>query len=111
MFRLDMWSTAEFIEKTLIGCVNAFQLALDRLRRQGIPMRVGRPFQNRQVGRHRIVIRIRQPVFISLTLPLMEIRMHLPHIVKQVAKPYRITLVRKLIFIDFHGMSVSSIYP
>ena len=111
MFSLDMWSTAEFIEKALIGIINTSKFTLDRLTRQRIPMRVGCSFQNRQVSRHRVVIRIRKPGFISLTLPLMEIRMHLPHIVKQVPKSYRIALVRKLIFIDFHGIQYQAFIP
>ena len=31
--------------------------------------------------------------------------MHLPHIVKQIAKSYRIALGTKLVFIEFHGIS------
>ena len=54
MTRFDMRSATELIQKTLIGNVNAFQLTLDRLTRQSIPMRVRRLFQLRQVGRHRV---------------------------------------------------------
>ena len=58
MFSLDMWSTAEFIEKTLIRCVNAFQLWIAWTATHSNAG--GRPFQNRQVSRHRIVS-IRKP--------------------------------------------------
>ena len=37
--------------------------------------------------------------------------MHLPHIVKQIAKTYRIRLTAKLIFIGSHGPSRPSLYP
>ena len=40
-----------------------------------------------------------------MTLPLMEIGMHLPHIVEQVAQADRIRLVPKLILVGFHGTS------
>ena len=105
MSRFDMRSTAEFIEKSLIRCVNAFEFLLDRLARQGVPMRVRGPFQLGQVRTHRSVVCIRKSIFIALALPLMEIGMHLPHIVKPVAKAYRIRLFSKLILVGFHGIS------
>ena len=101
----DMRSTTKFLKKTVIRQVNPFQFLLDRLTRQGVPMRVRRLFQIRQVSRHGVVVRIRRPVFISLTLPLMEILMHLPHIVKQVTNADCIRLFPNLIFIGFHGLS------
>ena len=108
----DFRSTAKFLEKALICCINPFEFFLNGLTRQRIPMWVCRSFQIRQVSRHGIVVRIRQPVFISLTLPFMEIRMHLPHIVKQVAKSYRIRLTAELILIGFHGISsIKSLTP
>ena len=48
---------------------------------------------------------LRQSAFIPLTLPLMEILVNLPHIVKQVAKTDRIQLIAKLILIGLHGLS------
>ena len=45
VFSFDMGSTAKFIEKTLIRSVNAFQLTLDRLAWQRIPMWMRRLFQ------------------------------------------------------------------
>ena len=47
----------------------------------------------------------RQSVGIPLALPLVEILMYLPHIVKQVTKTYRIRLIVYFIFIGFHGIS------
>ena len=47
MTRFDMRSATEFIEKSLVSSINAFQLTLDRLRRQCFPMRVRRLFQHR----------------------------------------------------------------
>ena len=105
MSLFDMRSTAKFFEKTLIGNVNTFQLLLHGLRRQSVPMWMCRSFAYRQMCSHRVVIRIRQATFVALTLPLMEVFMHLPHIVKQVAKPNTIRLVAKLILIGFHGIS------
>ena len=80
----DFRSTAEFLEKSVIRCVNPSQLLLNGLAWQSIPMWVCRSFQIRQVRAHCCVVRIRQAVLIPLTLPLMEVFMHLPHIVKQV---------------------------
>ena len=82
MSRLDMRSTAEFLEKTVIRCINPSEFLLDRLTWQRIPMRVCGFLYVREVCTHCRVIRIRKSVFISLTLPLMEIRVDLPHIVK-----------------------------
>ena len=102
---LDTRSTPKSLEKTDIRCVNTSQLLLDRLTRQCFPMWVCCSFQIRQVGRHSVIVRIRQPDLISLALPLMEILVDLPHIVKQVAKTNTIGLIAKLIFIRFHGIS------
>ena len=75
-------------------------------------MRVCRAFQIRQVGRHRSVVRIRQSISIPFVLPPMEIVMHLPHIVKQIADTDTIRLVAKLILIRFHGLSsIKSLSP
>ena len=99
-------STPKFIEKSLIRRVNPFQFLLDRLTRQCISMRMRRPFQISQVSRHGIVVRIRKPsVLVTLTLPLMEVFMHLPHIVKQVTNAYRVRLFPQWVFIGFHGLS------
>ena len=62
-------------------------------------------FQISKVPIHIIVIRIGQLVFIALTLPLVEIHMHLPHVVKQIADTDCIRLLVKRIFIGFHGIS------
>ena len=105
MSRFDMRPATEFLEKADICCVNPSEFFLNRLTWQRIPMRVRRSFQIRQVSRHGSVVRIRQTVFISLTLPLVEIRMHLPHIVKQVTNPDCVRLFPKPVFIGFHGLS------
>ena len=68
-------------------------------------MRMSRPFQIGQMGRHRRIVRIRQSISIPLVLPPMEVVMHLPHIVKQIANTDTIRLIAKLIFIGFHGLS------
>ena len=101
----DFRSTAKFFEKSLIRCVNPSQLLLNRLTRQSVPMRVSRPFQIGKVCGHGVIVGIPQPVFIALTLPLMEIRMHLPHIVKHVTNADCIRLTAELILIGFHGIS------
>ena len=98
----DFRSAPKSVEKTLIAFINAFQLLLDRLARQRLPMRMCRSFQLGCVKTHRLVGGIRVSVFIPLTLPLMEVFMHLPHIVKQVAEASRIRLSAKLILIGFH---------
>ena len=98
----DFRSATEFLEKSVIRQVNAFEFFLDRLARQRIPMWVCRLFQLGQVQTHCLVVGIRQSVLIPLTLPLMEILVNLPHIVKQVAKSNTIRLIAKLILIRFH---------
>ncbi len=80
----DFRSATQFLEKSVIRQVDAFEFFLERLTRQGVPMRVCRSLQLGQVGTHSSMVRRRQSVLIPLTLPLMEIRMHLPYIVKQV---------------------------
>ena len=102
---LNLRSTAKYLEKTIIRQVNPFEFLLDRLTRQGFPMWMRRAFQMRQVQTHRLVVGIGQSVLIPLTLPLMEAFMHLPHIVKQVAKTNTIRLIIKRIFVGFHGIS------
>ena len=102
----DFRSAPQFLEKSDIPLINAPQLLLDRLtRKPGFPMRVGRPFQIGYVKAHCLVVRIPQPVLISLTLPLMEILVDLPHIIKQVAKPNTLGLIIKRMFVGFHGIS------
>ena len=103
---LDFRSTSKFFKKSDIRLINAPQLLLYRLTWQGFPMRVCRPFQIGYVKAHCLVVGIRKPsVLISLTLPLMEILVDLPHIIKQVAKPNTIGLIIKRIFVGFHGIS------
>ena len=80
----DLRSATQFLEKSVIRQVDAFEFLLECLTRQGIPMWLRRPFQLGQVGTHSSMVRRRQSVLIPLTLPLMEIYMHLPYIVKQV---------------------------
>ena len=101
----DFRSTPEFLEKTDIRLINTPQLLLDRLTRQRFPMRVGGAFQLGHMCTHCRITRIRQSVLIPVTLPLMEIFMHLPHIVKQVTQTYTIRLIIKWIFVGFHGIS------
>ena len=101
----DFRSTAKFFEKTIIRQVNAFEFLLDCLTWQRLPMRVCGTFQIGHVRTHCSIICIRQSVFIALTLPLMEILVDLPHIVKQVAQSYRIRLIAKLILMGSHGLS------
>ena len=105
VFRFPFGFTAKFIEKTLVCRINASEFFLNRLTRQRLPMWVCCLFQHRKVCGHGIVVRIRQAIFISLVLPPMEIVMHLPHIVKQIADTDCIRLAANLIFIDFHGIS------
>ena len=100
---LDFRSTAKFLEKSVIRLINTPQLLLYRLTRQRFPMRVRGAFQNSQVSTHSSVVRIRQSVLISLTLPLMKILVDLPHIIKQVAKPNTIGLSIKPIFEGENG--------
>ena len=101
VFRFPFRLTAKFIKETLICHINTSQFLLYRLRRQSLPMRMSGSLQLSKVCSHRRIVGIRQSVFIPLILPLMEIVMHLPHIVKQIAKTYRIRLTAKLIFIGF----------
>ena len=103
--RFDMRSTAKFLEKSIISFMNPSQFLLNRLTRQGFPMRVCRILQNFHVVTHTLKTYIRESVFMTLTLPLMEILMHLPHIVKQIANADRIRLFPKRVFIRFHGLS------
>ena len=101
----DFRSATEFLEKSVIRCVNPSQLLLNGLAWQSIPMWVCRSLQIRQVRAHCRVVRIRQAVLIALTLPFMKILVNLPHIVKQVANAYRVRLFPKRVFIGFHGLS------
>ena len=102
----------KFFEKTHIGKMYPFQFLLNRLAWQGVPMRVCGALQIRQVCGHRRVVRIRQAISIPLVLPPMEIVMHLPHIVKQIADTDTIRLIAKLILIRFHGISsIKSLTP
>ena len=101
----NLGSTAKFLEKTLIRQVSPFEFLLDRLTRQRFPMWVRGAFQLGYAQAHCLITRIRQSVFIALTLPLVEVFMHLPHIVKQVTKPNTTQLIIKRIFVGFHGIS------
>ena len=83
--RFSFWFSTKLFEKTHIRKMYPFQFFLNRLAWQGVPMRVGSAFQIRQVCRHRRIVRIRQSISIPLVLPSMEIVMHLPHIIKQIA--------------------------
>ena len=103
--RLNMRSTPKLLKKTVIRFMNTLEFLLHRLAWQGVPMRVCRLFQKSKVITHALIVYIRQPLFMPLTLPLVEIHMHLPHIVKQVANADRIRLIIKRIFIGFHGIS------
>ena len=94
----DFRSTAEFLEKSVIRFMNPFQFLLDCLRRQRLPMWVCCIFQMFHVVAHTLKVDIRQSVFVTLTLPLMEVFMHLPHIVKQVTNAYGIRLFPKRVF-------------
>ena len=108
----DFRSTAEFLEKSVIRFMNPFQFLLDCLRRQRLPMWVCCIFQMFHVVAHTLKVDIRQSVFVTLTLPLMEVFMHLPHIVKQVTNAYGIRLFPKRVFIGFHGLSsIKSLTP
>ena len=90
----------------------ASQFLLDRLTRQCLPMRVRRIFQNFYVVTHALKTHIQQPLFMPLTLPRVEVFMHLPHIVKQIANADRIRLFPKWILICFHGSSsIKSLTP
>ena len=105
----DFRSATYFLEKTVIRLINTPQLLLDPLTRQSFPMRVRGSLQFSEVSGHRIIVRIRQSIFIPLTLPFVEVVMHLPHVVKHVAKTNRVRLMPKLIFVgfhDFHSLTV-----
>ena len=101
----DFRSTPKPLEKSLICQVNPFEFFLDRLTWQCLPMWVCGAFQLGYAQTHCLITGIRQSVFIPLTLPLMEIRVDLPHIIKQIAKTDRIRLIIKRIFVGFHGIS------
>ena len=105
MLGFDIRSTSKFAEKSLICFMDAFQLTLDRLTWQTLPMRVCRLFQLSQMSRHRMVVRIRQSVCIALTLPQMEILMHFMHIVKQMTQAFILSVLSYLIFIGSHWTS------
>ena len=94
--------TAKFLKESHIGSVNPSQFFLNRLTWQCFPMPVCRLFQIRQVGRHSVIVRIRQSASIPCVLPPVEIVMHLPYIVKQVADTDTIRLIAELILIRFH---------
>ena len=85
MSLFDFRSTTKFLEKSVIRFMNPFQFLLDCLRRQRLPMGMCRIFQMFHVFAHALKVDGRQPILVSLALPLMKIYMHLPHIVKQVA--------------------------
>ena len=95
----------DYASAMFILLINTSQFLLGCLRPQRLPMRVRCPFQNFHVVTHALKTHIRQPIFIPLTLPLMEIDKHLPRIVKQIANADRIRLFPKRIFIRFHGLS------
>ena len=101
----NMRSATQFVEKSLIGFMNTFQLTLDRLTRQTLPMRVCRLFQRRQMSRHRMIVRIPKSVFIALTLPQMEILMHFMQIVKQMTQAFILWVFAYRIFIGSHWVS------
>ena len=108
----DVRSTPEFLEKPIICQMDTFQLLLNCLAWQSIPMRVRRLFQITQVRAHCLITRIRKSVLIPPALPLMEVCMHLPHIVKQVTNTECVRLFPKRVFIGFHGLSsIKSLTP
>ena len=109
--RLGMRSTTQFLEKALIGCVNTFQFFLDRLRRQGIPVRMRGLFACRQMFSHCVIVRIRQPITVTLILPIVEILMHLPHIIYQVTETYQVRLTTQFVFIGSQDFTSTSRYP
>ena len=101
----DMRSATFFVEKSFVGCVYTFQLTLNRLAWQTLPMPVCRLFQLSQMSRHHMIVRIRQPVFISLTLPHVEILMHFMQIVKHVAQAFVLRVFAYRVFIGSHWTS------
>ena len=104
--RLNMRSTTEFLKETVIRFMNTFEFLLRRLTWQCLPMRVCSIFQKFKVITHALIVYIRKPLSMPLTLPLVEIHMHLPHIIKQVANADRIRLIIKRIFIRFHRETI-----
>ena len=102
---LYLRSTPKFLEKTRVGKMYPFQFFLQGLTRQGIPMGVRRAFQLSQMFTHRSGVGIRHSIFITLPLPLMKIRVNLPHIVKQIAKSYTIRLFNNFVCVGSHGIS------
>ena len=105
MTGLPLRLTTQFLKESHIGSVNPPQFLLNRLTRQCFPMWVCRPLQIGQVGRHRMIVRIGEPLPIPCVLPPVETVMHLPYIVKQVSNTDTLRLIAKLIFIGFHGLS------
>ena len=103
--RLNMRSTTKFLKETVVRFMNTLEFLLHRLAGQSVPVRVCRLFQKFKVITHTLIVYIRKSVFMSLTLPLVEIHMHLPHIVKQVANTDRIRRIIKRIFIGLQGIS------
>ena len=101
----DTRSATQFVEKSVVSCVYTFQLTLDHLTRQTLPMWVCRLFQLRQMSRHRMIVRIRQTVFIALTLPQVEILMHFMHIVQQIPQAFILRVFAYLMFIGSHWFS------
>ena len=85
--------------------MNTFEFLLHGLAWQCLPMRVCGVFQKFKMITHALIPHIRKSGFMSLTYPLMEIYMHLPHIVKQVANADCVALTIKRIFIRFHEVS------
>ena len=105
MSRLNMRSTTEFFRETIISVINTLEFLLHSLAWQCLPMRVCGLFQMFKVITHVLIVYRRQPVFMPLTLPFMEVKMHLPHIVKHITDTNRIRPIIKRIFIGFHGIS------
>ena len=102
MLFFDFRSTTKPFHETPIGFINSLEFLLHGLTWQCVPMAMRGLFHKFKVITHTLIVYIRQAVFIPLTLPLMEINMHLPHIVKQVTNADRIRLIIKRIFIRFH---------
>ena len=86
--------TPQFIKEPLIRIINTFQFRLNGLAWQGLPMGVCGAFstfsraQTWRYSSHTETSRF----FVSLVLPLMEILVNLPHIVKQITNAYRVRL-------------------
>ena len=108
----DFRPATEFLEKSIVCQMDTSEFLLNRLAWQRIPMSVRGFLKVREVIAHCRITRIRQPVLIPLTLPFMEVFMHLPHIVKQVTNADCVRLFSKRIFIGFHGVpSIKSLTP